>query len=147
MDKEALVTLTADVVAAHVSNNHVAIGDLGDLVQRVHDALAGLGKPAEREQEPRRPAVSVRSSVKPDAITCLVCGKKQRTLKRHISTAHGMTPVEYREAFALPASYPLVAPNYSAQRSEMAKSIGLGRKKGSAGKPGAKPKAKRASAA
>ena len=144
MESETLVTLTADIVSSHVANNNVAIGDVGNLVQKVHAALAGLGQSAEPIQEARQPAVSVRSSVKPDAITCLVCGKKQKTLKRHVGNAHGMTPAEYRSEFGLPASYPMVAPDYSAQRSEMAKSIGLGRKKGSGAKAGGKPKDKRA---
>lgn len=142
MDRESLLILTADIVASHVSNNSVAIGDVGNLVQGVHEALAGLEKPVEPEQEARQPAVSVRSSVKPEAIACLVCGQKQKTLKRHIGTAHGLTPAEYRTDFGLPASYPMVAPAYSARRSELAKSIGLGRKKGARVKARARPKAK-----
>jgi len=130
MDSETLMVLTADIVSSHVSNNSVAVGDVGNLVQRVHAALAGLEKPVEPEAEARQPAVSVRSSVKPDAIACLVCGRKQKTLKRHLSKAHGLTPAEYRAEFGLPASYPMVAPAYSARRSEVAKRIGLGRKKG-----------------
>lgn len=130
MDNESLVTLTADIVSAHVSNNNVAIGDVANLVQQVHGALANLSQPAAPQQEARQPAVSVRSSIKPDAISCLVCGKKQRTLKRHLSNAHGLTPAEYREEFGLPLSYPMTAPEYSAKRSEMAKSLGLGRSKG-----------------
>jgi len=134
MDKESLVTLTADIVASHVSKNSVAIADIGNLIQRVHVALAGLGSEAGTEAESRKPVVSVRSSVKPNVITCLICGANQTILKRHISNAHGLTPAEYRADFGLPASYPMVAPNYSARRSELAKSIGLGRKKASSNK-------------
>lgn len=144
MEKEALVTLTADIVASHVANNNVAIGDVGNLVQKVHEALSGLGQSVEPVQEARQPAVSIRSSVKPDAITCLVCGKKQKTLRRHIDNAHGLTPSEYREEFGLAPSYPMTSANYSARRSEMAKTIGLGRKKGSGGKAGGKSREKRA---
>lgn len=130
MDKETLVTLTADVVAAHVSNNSVSVSDMPNLVQQVHLALAGLSKTADPQQESRQPIVSVRSSIKPDSLTCLVCGQKQKTLKRHLSTAHGLTPAAYRQEFDLPASYPMTAPAYSERRRDMAKQIGLGRKKG-----------------
>lgn len=138
MEKETLITLTSDIVAAHVSNNSVAIGDVGSLVQRVYDALSGLGGPAEEAQQEKTPVVSVRSSIKPDYLVCLECGKKQKTLKRHLQTAHGMTPAQYREDYGLPASYPMTAPNYSKQRSEMAQAIGLGRKPGGGRKAGEK---------
>jgi predicted transcriptional regulator len=125
-----LITLTADIVAAHVSNNNVAVGDVANLVQRVHEALAGLGAaPAAEEPQKKEPVVSVRASVKPEYIVCMECGKRQKTLKRHLQSAHGMTPQQYRSDYGLPDSYPMVAPAYAAQRSEMAKSIGLGRKK------------------
>jgi predicted transcriptional regulator len=125
-----LITLTADIVAAHVSNNNVAVGDVANLVQRVHEALAGLGvAPATEEPQKKEPVVSVRASVKPEYIVCMECGKRQKTLKRHLQSAHGMTPQQYRSDYGLPDSYPMVAPAYAAQRSEMAKSIGLGRKK------------------
>ena len=128
-DQDVLVTLTADIVAAHVSNNSVAISDMPQLVRRVHDALAGLSEPGGEPAAPKKePKVSVRSSVKPDALTCLECGRKQKTLRRHLNTAHGMTPEQYRSEYDLPASYPMTAPNYSERRREMAKSIGLGRK-------------------
>ena len=126
-----LMDLTADVVSAHVSNNSVAVGDLPNLIRQVHEALSSLGQPeaaAEQKQE-RTPAVSVRSSIKPDHLVCLECGKKQKTLKRHLQTAHGMTTAEYREAFGLKKDYPMVAPEYSQRRGDMARSIGLGRRK------------------
>jgi predicted transcriptional regulator len=129
-EQNQLITLTADIVSAHVSNNNVAVGDVANLVQRVHEALAGLGAaPAAQEPQKKEPVVSVRASVKPDYIVCMECGKRQKTLKRHLQSAHGMTPNEYRKDYGLPDTYPMVAPAYAARRSEMAKSIGLGRKK------------------
>ena len=128
-DQEQIITLTADIVAAHVSNNQVAVGDVANLVQQVHRALAGLGESApEPAPEKKDPAVSARASVKPDYIACMECGKRQKTLKRHLQTAHAMSPDQYRKEFGLPPSYPMTAPNYSQQRQEMAKRIGLGRK-------------------
>ena len=128
MEKDQLITLTADIVAAHVANNFVAISDVPNLVQQVHSALAGLDKPAEEPLQKREPAVSVRASVKPDYLVCMVCGAKQKTLKRHIQRAHDLSPEEYREEFGLPRDYRMVAPSYSERRSQMAKDIGLGQK-------------------
>lgn len=140
-DTETLISLTADIVAAHVANNSVSISDVPKLVANVHEALAGLGSTQEQPKEERRePAVSVRSSVKPDSITCLICGKKQKTLKRHIQNAHGLSPSDYRQEFGLKGDYPMVAPEYSERRSEMAKSIGLGNKRQEAPKRGTKLK-------
>lgn len=131
MDRELLVTLAADIVAAQVSNNNVAIGDMAKLVENVHRALTGLGEPQQPQEAERKvPVVSIKASVKPDYIVCMECGRKQKTLRRHLQTAHGMTPDQYRQDYGLPASYPLTAPNYSERRREMAKTIGLGRKKG-----------------
>jgi predicted transcriptional regulator len=125
-----LITLTADIVSAHVSNNSVAVGDVANLVQRVHEALSGLSAaPTADEPQKKEPVVSVRASVKPSYIVCMECGKRQKMLKRHLQTAHGMTPQQYRAEYGLPDSYPMVAAEYAAQRSEMAKSIGLGRNK------------------
>ncbi|TNE31875.1 MAG: transcriptional regulator [Alphaproteobacteria bacterium] len=129
--KETLITLTSDIVAAHVSNNDVAVGEVPALITSVFAALSsldGVGQPA---AEPRPdPAVSVRSSVKKDHIVCLDCGKKMKMLKRHLNTEHGMTPDEYRARWDLGSEYPLVAPNYAATRRDLAKKIGLGRKPG-----------------
>jgi predicted transcriptional regulator len=125
---EQLITLTADIVSAHLANNSVAVGDVPLVIQQVHGALAGLGAPKEEEPEAKSPAVSVRASVKPDYLVCMECGSKQKTLKRHLQTSHGMTPEQYRSDYGLPRDYPMVAPNYSARRREMARSIGLGRK-------------------
>ena len=133
MAENSLVALTADIVAAHVSNNSVAVGDVANIVQRVYGALAGLNAPQQAEGEPEKtPAVSVRSSIKPDHLVCLECGRKQKTLRRHLAAAHGLTPDQYRSDYKLPPTYPLVAPTYSEARRTMAKTIGLGRKPRSA---------------
>ena len=125
---ETLITLTADIVSAHVSNNSVAVSDLPLLISNVHNALTGLG---ERKEEPApkpEPKVSVRSSVKPDYIVCLEDGKKLKMLKRHLKTSYNMTPEQYREKWGLTPDYPMVAPNYAKHRSSLAKKIGLGTK-------------------
>jgi predicted transcriptional regulator len=139
---ETVITLTADIVSAHVSNNSVSVGDLTALICSVHAALTGLGQEATVPADAKRePAVTVRSSVKPEVIVCLVCGTKNKMLKRHLHTAHGLTPAEYRAEFGLKADYPMVAPNYSEQRRSLAHSIGLGRKREGGGetKKAAKP--------
>ena len=126
---ESLITLTADIVAAHVSNNTVAVNDLPMLISNVHGALAGLSAGNAQQPAPE-PAVSIRSSIKPDYIVCLEDGKKLKMLKRHLMTHYGMTPDDYRKKWGLPADYPMVAPNYAEQRRTLAKSIGLGTKRG-----------------
>lgn len=129
--KETLITLTSDIVAAHVSNNSVSVDDLPALIGNVFNALAGLGQTAPvAEAAPLKPAVSVRASVKPDKITCLDCGMELKMLKRHLMTHHNMTPEDYRARWSLPADYPLVAPNYAEKRRDLAVKIGLGRKPG-----------------
>ena len=130
MANENLLTLTADIVAAHVGNNAVSITDLSSTISNVYGALAALYEPALPITEVQSPSVSIRASVKPDAIICLECGARQKALKRHIGSAHGLTPAAYREKWNLPASYPMVSANYAAVRSELAKQIGLGRKPG-----------------
>lgn len=127
--QETLVTLTADIVAAHVSNNSVAVSDLPLLIQNVHGALTGLGGTAPEPEVKQEPAVSVRASVKPDYIVCLEDGKKLKMLKRHLMTHYQMTPEQYRAKWNLPADYPMVAPNYAEQRRSLAKKIGLGTKR------------------
>ena len=126
---ETLITLTADIVSAHVSNNSVAVNDLPVLIQNVHNALTGLGGRAEEPEVKQEPAVSVRSSIKPDYIVCLEDGKKLKMLKRHLMTHYQMTPDEYRQKWGLNADYPMVAPNYAEQRRTLAKKIGLGTKR------------------
>lgn len=138
-----LVTLTADIVAAHVSNNSVAISDIPLVIRSVHEALAGLATPSEPEPEPQQPAVSVRSSVKPDYIVCLEDGKKLTMMRRYLMTKFGMTPDDYRAKWNLPKDYPMVAPNYSERRRVLAKEIGLGAKgRGGGRKPAARARAK-----
>lgn len=127
--EDTLLTLTADIVAAHVSNNSVAVNDLPTLIQNVHQALTGISATTAGAEEKPEPKVSIRSSVKPDFITCLECGKKQKMLKRHLMTNHEMTPSDYRQKWALSSDYPMVAPNYAEQRRKLAKSIGLGTKR------------------
>ena len=127
---ETLITLTSDIVAAHVSNNNVQVGDVPSLISNVYAALAGLGDARQEQEAPPEPAVSIRASVKPDYIVCLEDGKKLKMLKRHLMTHYNMTPDEYRQRWNLPADYPMVAPNYAEKRRELAKKIGLGRKPG-----------------
>jgi predicted transcriptional regulator len=136
---ETLITLTSDIVAAHVSNNSVAVSDLPVLITNVYGALAGLGQAAAAPPAMPEPAVSIRSSVKADYITCLEDGKKLKMLKRHLMTHYNLTPDQYRARWGLSADYPMVAPNYAEKRRELAKKIGLGRKPGQ--KRGRKPKA------
>jgi predicted transcriptional regulator len=132
---ESMVALTADIVAAHVSNNSVAISDIPTLIANVHTALTALvAGPAAAEPVKLEPAVPIRSSIKPDYIVCLEDGKKLKMLKRHLMTSYGMTPVEYRAKWGLPADYPMVAPAYASQRRDLAMKIGLGRKPGARGK-------------
>jgi predicted transcriptional regulator len=126
---DTLLTLTADIVAAHVSNNSVAVNDIPNLIQNVHQALSGISTSSSGFEEKPEPKVSIRSSVKPDFISCLECGKKQKMLKRHLMTNHDMTPSDYRQKWGLAADYPMVAPNYAEQRRVLAKSIGLGTKR------------------
>lgn len=125
---EMLITLTSDIVAAHVANNNVAVSDLPLIIKNVHEALSGLSGKAAQQALPE-PAVPIKSSIKPDYIVCLEDGKKLKMLKRHLMTHYSMTPDEYRAKWGLPRDYPMVAPNYAEQRRKLAKAIGLGRKK------------------
>ena len=131
---EILITLTSDIVAAHVSNNSVAVSDLPLLISNVYGALSGLRHEAAPPAPKQEPAVSIRSSVKPDHIVCLEDGKKLKMLKRHLMTHYQMTPDEYRAKWGLAADYPMVAPNYADQRRALAKKIGLGTTRRRAGK-------------
>ncbi|MBO9375734.1 transcriptional regulator [Sphingomonas histidinilytica] len=126
---ETLIALTADIVSAHVSNNSVAVSDLPQLIQNVHNALASLGDEVAEPEVKQEPAVSIRASIKPDYIVCLEDGKKLKMLKRHLMTHYQMTPEQYRAKWNLPADYPMVAPNYAEQRRSLAKKIGLGTKR------------------
>ena len=127
--EDTLLTLTADIVAAHVSNNSVAVNDLPNLIENVHRALRGISATSAAPEAKPEPKVSIRSSVKPDYIVCLEDGKKLKMLKRHLMTHYSMTPEQYRAKWGLSADYPMVAPNYAEQRRTLAKSIGLGTKR------------------
>ena len=129
--QDLLLTLTAQIVAAHAGHNAVPAGSVPSLIQQVYAALKGLGaEPAAVEQ--REPAVPIKRSVFPDYIVCLEDGKKLKMLKRHLQTAYNMSVDQYREKWGLPPNYPMVAPNYAEHRSSLAKKIGLGRKPGAA---------------
>ena len=127
--EDTLLTLTADIVAAHVSNNSVAVNDLPTLIQNVHAALNGISGAAAAPEPRPEPKVSIRSSIKPDYIVCLEDGKRLKMLKRHLMTHYNMTPDQYRQKWGLSPDYPMVAPNYAEQRRTLAKSIGLGTKR------------------
>lgn len=127
-NNETLLGLTADIVASHVANNNVATNDLPALISNVYSALTGLNNSGPAKQPDQEPAVSIRSSIKPDYLVCLEDGKKLKMLKRHLMTQYQMTPADYRAKWKLPADYPMVAPNYAAQRRTLAHQIGLGRK-------------------
>lgn len=137
---DTLLALTADIVAAHVGNNNVSVGDVPALIQNVHGALTSLGAAVAEPQVEQQPSVSIRSSVKPDYIVCLEDGKKLKMLKRYLASNFNMTPAEYRAKWKLPADYPMVAPNYSSQRKDLAHKMGLGRKR-AASAPDAEPAA------
>ncbi len=123
-----LLEHTTRIVAAHVSHNAIPAADLRRLIATVHETFAKLG-PEEPAAKPT-PAVSIKRSVNPEYIVCLDDGKRFKMLKRHLKTAYNMTPAEYRERWGLPSDYPMVAPNYAATRSKLAKKIWLGRKTG-----------------
>ena len=127
--EDTLLTLTADIVAAHVSNNSVAVNDLPGLIQNVHSTLTGISGVSSAPEPKPEPKVSIRSSIKPDYIVCLEDGKKLKMLKRHLMTHYNLTPDQYRQKWGLSADYPMVAPNYAEQRRTLAKSIGLGTKR------------------
>ena len=139
-----LLALTTEIVAAHVSNNTVAVGDLPQLINQVYTSLANIGTVQAVPTERPQPAVPLKKSVHPDYIICLEDGKKLKMLKRHLSTDHGLTPAEYRARWNLAANYPMAAPEYAAKRKELALKIGLGRKPGQKNsKAAAKPRVPR----
>lgn len=130
LDNGSLVDLTADIVSAYVSNNPVASSDLPTLISDVFAALQRTEVDnAEPEPEPAKPAVPIKKSIHPDYIVCLEDGKKFKSLKRHLRTHYNLTPEEYRERWGLASDYPMVAPNYAAARSELAKKMGLGQQR------------------
>jgi predicted transcriptional regulator len=124
------IELTADIVSAYVSNNSVSAGDIPNLINQVHTALIRVSSgQTEAPVEPLRPAVPVKRSITPDYIVCLEDGKKFKSLKRHLRTQYDITPEQYREKWGLPPDYPMVAPNYAAARSQLAKQMGLGQQR------------------
>ena len=124
------IDLAADIVSAYVSNNSVPASELPALISDIHGALVRLGgNPVEEPPEPQKPAVSVKKSIAADFIICLEDGKKFKSLKRHLRTQYNMSPEQYREKWGLPADYPMVAPNYAAARSRLAKEMGLGQQR------------------
>jgi predicted transcriptional regulator len=123
-----MLRMTADVTAAYVSNNTLPATQLNDVIKTIYSSLLALEKPDANSITGQKPMVPIKKSVTPEYIICLEDGKKLKMLKRHLRTAYGMTPEEYRMKWGLTADYPMVAPNYAEQRSEFAKKIGLGRK-------------------
>lgn len=121
-----LLTYTAEIVAAHVSNNSVPVAELPQLIRQIYSTLAGVDGASVTETERPPPAVAIKKSIMPDYIVCLEDGRKLKMLKRHLKTAFNLTPEQYRERWGLGADYPMVAPNYAKQRSRLAKEIGLG---------------------
>jgi predicted transcriptional regulator len=142
-------TLVAQILSSYLSNNTVAAADLPSVIDSVKGAFVGSAEaisttPSDSVTKTWQPAVPVKKSVTPEAVICLCCGQKFKSLKRHLQTTHQLSPREYRATFGLKSDYPIVAPNYAAQRSDLAKSLGLGRKAGMKGAP-KKAAAKRAS--
>lgn len=129
LNRADLLKMTAQIAAAYVGKNTVASAQLPEVIRAVYASMAGLDSPSAPAGSPK-PAIALKKSITPDYIVCLEDGKKLKMLKRHLRTAYGMTPEQYRQKWGLPADYPMVAPNYAEQRSVFAKKIGLGRKPG-----------------
>ena len=124
------IQLTAEIVSAYVSNNTVQAGDIPNLINQVHAALTRVsGGSGDSAIEPLKPAISVKKSITPEHLVCLEDGKKFKSLRRHLRTQYNMTPEQYRDKWGLPADYPMVAPNYAAARSQLAKQMGLGQQR------------------
>ncbi|MCD6032372.1 MAG: transcriptional regulator [Thermomicrobiales bacterium] len=127
-DTASVAALTAEIVSAYVSNNQIARSDVAALITAVAGQLSKVGaEPEQPTEEKLEPAVSVRRSVRPDHLACLICGEPQKLLKRHLTARHELTPAQYRERFGLKVDYPMTAPNYAQQRREVAIATGLGR--------------------
>lgn len=142
MDNQQLVKLTGEIVSTYLSHNRIDTGEVSGLVEQVHEALASLGV-EEGEPKAKVPVVSIRASIKPDRLICMECGRESKMLKRHLQSAHGMTPAEYRKDYGLPKSYPMVAAEYAERRRDLAKESGLGRKKVEAPAPPAKARGRK----
>jgi predicted transcriptional regulator len=129
-ESSSFIELTANIVSAYVSNNPVPTADIPALIGQIHSALQRIsGGQAAAPAEPQKPAVPVKRSINPDHIVCLEDGLKFKSLKRHLRTRYNMTPDQYREKWALPPDYPMVAPNYAAARSQLARQMGLGQQR------------------
>jgi len=125
-----LIDRVSDIVSAYVAHNPVPVADLPKLIEKVHSVLVEIDSTGMVEEKPElKPAVSIRKSVTDDHIVCLEDGKKFKSLKRHLRTRYDMSPEQYREKWSLPADYPMVAPNYARQRSDLARKMGLGQTK------------------
>lgn len=134
LSQNELLALTTEIVASHVSNNTVAVSDLPEVIQKVYGSLNTLSPDPEPQQpEKPQPAVAIKKSVTPEYIVCLEDGKKLKMLKRHLKTRYDMSPEDYRKRWGLPEDYPMVAPSYAQQRSDLAKKIGLGTKRSAGG--------------
>lgn len=135
-EENSVIEMAADIVSAYVGNNTVSVNDLPNLIKNIHDTLKGISAGATPEPvAPQAPAVSVRRSITPDFLICLEDGRKFKSLKRHLQTKYGMSPDDYRAKWGLPKDYPMVAPNYAASRSALAKQMGLGQGGRQAAKP------------
>ncbi len=145
--RDELLALTTEIVAAYVGNNVVETADLSAVIQSVFDSVSRLASDETEAPAELTPAVPIKRSVTDDYIVCLEDGKKLKMLKRHLMTAYGMTPEQYRARWGLKPDYPMVAPNYSAKRKDLAVKIGLGRKRVVLVEPAAKPKGRRKAAA
>jgi predicted transcriptional regulator len=132
-DKNGHAVLVTDIVSSYVANHVVPIGELSELIATVHTALLKTTETSSatvaEKAEPRKPAVPIKKSFTNDEITCLECGSNFKSLKRHLTTHHGMSPEEYRAEWVLPSDYPMVAPSYAEKRSALAKESGLGQKR------------------
>ena len=127
MDERMLIEMTAQIVAAYLSRNAIPTAEVPQVIAAVRQGLASLGSEVEGERTDRpEPAVPIKGSVGRDAIACLICGKRQKMLKRHILIAHGLSPAEYRQTFGLRSDYPMTAPSYAKKRSQLARQFGLG---------------------
>jgi predicted transcriptional regulator len=146
-NSQTIVEKTSEIVAAFVSNNETTTSELPALIQAVHRALSGISVAAPEPEPRKEPAISVRRSVTPDYLVCLEDGRKFKSLKRHLRTKYDMSPEDYRAKWGLPKDYPMVAPNYAAARSALAKNMGLGKGGRQPPKAAPAPRGKRAAKA
>ena len=134
ISKGEIIEFSCQIVVSYVGNNSLGASDIPDVIEKVHRSLEGLSAAPSTTDTKQTPAVSIRRSVTPDYVICLEDGKKLKMLKRYLRTRYGLTPEQYREKWGLRSEYPMVAPNYSAQRAAFAKKFGLGKKRPAARK-------------